>query len=550
MSFYVPAALLVVGALLVLLRLFNRGGIKHIRGPPSPSFILGHEAAIAHQEEAGTLDTQWMKEYGPTWRVRGAFGTDVIMSADPKAIQHVFQKSGYNYPKKESQNFLGWLLAGPGIAAVRGQDHQRQRKIMNPAFSVPQLRSFLPLFQRIATKLSNKWKGELVATGELSLLLNKWLLRATLDVIGEAAFDYNYHSLDDGERSEISKAYENIFADMSYMPPKAAVLFQASWDYIPVPILKLIRYLPLNPWTRMRKLNNLFREYGKQILREQGPDVDTEKKVNSKDVMSILIKANHSADAKTRLDDEELSAEMFTLTLAGHETTSATLTFLLYELARHPEYQERMRQEIRDVRAKVAQRGGAEFATEDLDSLTLTNNAIKANCLMICLQETLRFHPIALGLARVALKDDVIPLAYPIVSTTGETIREIPVKAGQVFSASFIGYQRLTEVWGEDANEWNPDRFFRIDAVKQPANVGVFANLLTFSAGIRACIGWRFSVLEMQAFLSELVENFQFDLPKEKVDIQQAVAGIGMFPAIRGKADQGSAMPLRISLAQ
>ena len=76
---------------------------------------------------------------------------------------------------------------------------------MNPAFSVPQLKSFLPLFQRMANKvrvaafllnamttrshtnrqLSQKWKGELVATGELNLMLNRWLSRATLDVIGE-----------------------------------------------------------------------------------------------------------------------------------------------------------------------------------------------------------------------------------------------------------------------------------------------------------------------------------------------------------------------------
>ena len=94
---------------------------------------------------------------------------------------------------------------------------------------------------------------------------------------------------------------------------------------------------------------------------------------------SLVVKANHSADAKTRLDDEELTAEMFTLTLAGHETTSSTLTFLLYELARHPEYQERMRREIRDVRAKAVQRGAGELGAEDLDSLTLTNNAIKVS---------------------------------------------------------------------------------------------------------------------------------------------------------------------------
>ena len=70
---------------------------------------------------------------------------------------------------------------------------------------------------------------------------------------------------------------------------------------------------------------------------------------------------------------------MYSLTLAGHETTSATLAFVLYELARHPEYQERMRQEVREARARVIARGDHAFKTEDLDSLTLSINAIKAS---------------------------------------------------------------------------------------------------------------------------------------------------------------------------
>ncbi|KAM5543943.1 hypothetical protein V8D89_002560 [Ganoderma adspersum] len=415
-----------------------------------------------------------MKEYGSTWRTRGVFGADVLMTVDPKAIQHVFHKSGYNYTKKTSQNFMGYFIAGPGIVTMLGEDHHRHRKIMHPAFSAPQLRSFLPLFQRIAGKLSEKWKGELVATGELELMMNKWLSRATLDVIGEAAFDYDYNALDAGGRSNLSKAYDNLFKDIDYQPSNATILFRSAWDYIPMPLLKLIKYLPANPFMRLRNLNNLFGEYGKQILREQGPEVDAERKVNSKDVMSILIKANSSADAKTRLDNEEFIAEMATLTIAGHETTASTLSFALYELARHPEYQERMRQEIRVARAKVMSRGGTEFTTEDLDSLTLSVNAIKASGVEI---ETLRLHPIATGLPRVAVKDDVIPLAHTIVSTTGATISEIPIKAGQVLYASFAGYQRLPQVWGQDADEWNPDRFLRIEMAKQPATVGVFANL-------------------------------------------------------------------------
>ena len=70
-------------------------------------------------------------------------------------------------------------------------------------------------------------------------------------------------------------------------------------------------------------------------------------------------------------------AEMFTLTAAGHETTAATLTFLTYELARHPEYQTRMRDEILAAKSKNEERGGSEFTVDDLDGLTVTMNAIK-----------------------------------------------------------------------------------------------------------------------------------------------------------------------------
>ena len=77
---------------------------------------------------------------------------------------------------------------------------------------------------------------------------------------------------------------------MDYNPTTAALIFKAMFDYIPVSVLALIRYLPFNPWLRVRNLNDLYRRYGKQILREQGPDVDTEKKGTSKDIMSILSK--------------------------------------------------------------------------------------------------------------------------------------------------------------------------------------------------------------------------------------------------------------------
>ena len=55
--------------------------------------------------------------------------------------------------------------------------------------------------------------------------------------------------------------------------------------------------------------------------------------------------------------------------------------------------------------------------------------------------------------------------------------------------------------------------------------------------------------IEMQAFLAELIEAFQFDLPREKMEIQRGVVGTGMVPMVRGKPELGATLPLRISLA-
>ncbi|KAI0644553.1 PAH-inducible cytochrome P450 monooxygenase PC-PAH 4 [Trametes meyenii] len=534
-----------ISVLLAALGLFKRRrSLKNVRGPPTKSRLLGHEYDLNRQDEVGDLEFKWLREYGPTWRIRGLLGSDGLMTADPKALQHIFQKAGADYVKKTSQNHVAWLMTGPGIVWSQGESHTRHRRIMSPAFSMARLRSFLPLFQRIGSKLVEKWKAELFNTNEIELSVDRWLSRATLDVIGYAAFDYEYGALDDADRSVLAKEYHGIFKDTDFMLPKTTMFFRATWDYLPFTILKLFKYVPADPFIRLRRLNNVFTMYGKQILREKRPDFDPEKNVKSKDIMSILIKANASSDAKTRLNDDELLAEMFTLTLAGHETTSAAVTFLLYELARHPEYQARLRQEVREARARLNARGDTDFTIEDLDGIPSLVNAIK---------ESLRMHPSAALLPRVATKDDVIPLTYPIVAATGEIISEILVSKGHVIIASFAAYQRLPEVWGEDADLWNPDRFSRMDVGKQ-TNVGVFANLMSFSAGTNACIGWRFSVIEQQAFVAELVDTFQFSLPSEgingeKVELQRAPSGVVMVPIVRGKPELGPGVPLRISFA-
>ncbi|KAI0713469.1 PAH-inducible cytochrome P450 monooxygenase PC-PAH 4 [Earliella scabrosa] len=558
-SFWLSAAVLVLLGAWRMLR--RRSSLQQIRGPPLRSLLLGHELELENRSDVGEPEFRWMKEYGTTWRIGGCFGTDILMTADPKVMQHIYQKSGYAYRKRTSFNHLAYLSIGPGLIHAQGEVHQRHRKIMNPAFSAARLRSFLPLFQRIANKLFEKWKAQLANSeeSEAEILVNGWLSRATLDIIGEAAFNYDYDALDGGQDNLLAKAYGNLSKDIAYRVSPAGLLFRSSWDYTPELILRLFKYIPIDPFARMLNVQRVFMEHGHRMLCGSQTELTVAPGQDNKDIMHILIKANSSADPKTRLSDQELMAQMETMTFAGHETTSSTLTFLLYELARNPDYQDRMRKEIQALRARVIERGSesSDLTMEELDSLVLTMNAIKARSIslsyakqQLTLYETLRFHSIVPQLPRVAAKDDVLPLAYPIVSTTGETLTEIPIKSGQVVFTSFAAYHRLTEVWGADANTWNPDRFFRPEIGKE-SNVGVFANLddTVAAAGHRACVGWKFSVIEMQALVAELVGTFHFALPTQGLNIQRSM-GLTMMPIIPGREGEGAMMPLRVSLAQ
>lgn len=105
----------------------------------------------------------------------------------------------------------------------------------------------------------------------------------------------------------------------------------------------------------------------------------------------------------------------------------------------------------------------------------------------------MRLHPTVYHLSRTSIRDDIIPLSKPITTTTGGSIDSIPISAGTTLLFSLCGYNRyvaffmlcgrtlmshdsLPEVWGEDADAWNPERFINMDTDRQ-TNVGLYANL-------------------------------------------------------------------------
>lgn len=83
----------------------------------------------------------------------------------------------------------------------------------------------------------------------------------------------------------------------------------------------------------------------------------------------------------SKLNEEEMVAQMSTLTFAGHETTANTLTWYLWEVAKNQEFQDKLRAEIMAVRSQITARGETELTIDDLDSMTLLQAGMKVRAL-------------------------------------------------------------------------------------------------------------------------------------------------------------------------
>ncbi|THU87170.1 PAH-inducible cytochrome P450 monooxygenase PC-PAH 1 [Dendrothele bispora CBS 962.96] len=519
--------LFILCVLFVSARFFStRKSLKFLRGPSSTSWLLGHEYEFFKQIEVGKLSESWISEYGSAFRFSGSFGENVLYLADPKGLQHVLQTSNYHYPKsRDARNVLRRAL-GNGLATVDGDTHQRHRKALNPAFSASQLRTFLSLFQKSTELLVNKWQEQYFTVenrdyqeGDYQVIpITTWLPKLTLDIIGESAFGYKFGALEDKE---------------------------TKLGYVLKHLLCVSRFcLPLNPdvplvLTREDERFNRWLEASeaaaRDILQKKAASGRQGAKEGNKDILSVLVRSNSVQDPKKRLDDKEVLAQMATVILAGHDTTSATTCWLFYELSRHPEQQQRILEEIEAIKnAKLDAGEGEVFTSHDYDSMPFFN---------ACIKEVLRLHSVLITLTRCADRDDVIPLSEPIISVSGEKLARIPVKKGQRVIIDATSYNRLKSVWGEDADKWSPERFLNSKA--QPTtSLGVYANLMTFSAGVRACIGWRYALQEIQTILAGLISAFEFSIDPT-INIFRAQLG-GPVPMIKGKEMEGPQMPLMV----
>ncbi|KAK7030434.1 hypothetical protein VNI00_014178 [Paramarasmius palmivorus] len=533
---------------------YRRRQLNGIRGPKAVSYLFGVEHQLKLEEYAGQLTSKWAEEYGTTYKIPGCFGVcaiqfvvgssmltlpfmqeKILVTSDPRAVHHILHEHVVDYPATREIRRLFGLVAGKSVVTALGDDHKRHRRVLSPAFSINHMKSFAPLFQHRIAELTARWNAQVEQGTEVWDIV-PWILRTTLDIIGESSFNYNFQALED-KPNKLTQALREL-ENSSLGPSPLQTLKAVIPRYLPPSIPIQAKCFLTRAEQAAVKYFEAVSEKAKDMMRQSGLALDVsvmEKELTGKekDVLSTkLVRANRAEDPQKQLTEYEVLSQIALLIQAGHHTTGYSLAWVLYELARHPADQRRVYHEIQCVRARAS----GEFTAGDYDDLG-------NGWLGFCVKEALRLHPILIHLNREAKSSDVVPLEYPIESSTGAAIVvEVPVQAGQRVVVDIATYNRLTSIWGTDANEWNPARFS--NPMTQSVTVGMTANILTFSGGPKGCMGWRFALMELHALVAGLIEQFDFSLPEDlKI---KALSMTLTLPVVVGQEEAGPMLPMVI----
>ncbi|CUA75705.1 Cytochrome P450 4V2 [Rhizoctonia solani] len=365
----------------------------------------------------------------------------------------------------------------------------------------------MPIFMGIAKQTSQGIKKDLKLSKSSSKEVDvfTWATVAALELVGEAGLGYSFSSFT-GERNEYNIAIKSVMQVSSKMGPFIKILpfvYRAG-----TPSLRrwMLKHIPHNDIQQLRYAVGIQNQQAEEVIQTRqalilsGDDLSSHAG-RGRDIMTLLMKANDAGGPESYIDHQGMVGHMNTFIFAGHETTSTAVARILDILAERPRVQMKLREEIREY-----------FESNPND--THYDGLLELPYLDAIVRETLRLHGPVSFLNRVCEEDTILPLQYPVETPSGK-VTSIPVKKGTRIFMSISASNRYGRIWGERAHEFMPERWIgsKIDEVTQPGAhlPGVYSSMMTFGAGSRACIGFKFAIMEIKVMIAELVKDFKFE---------------------------------------
>jgi cytochrome P450 len=474
--------------------------------------------------------------YGSIVKFHMLFGGRSLIVSDPKALHHIVVKDQSIWEEPEDIILANRLVFGDGLLSSLGERHRKQRKLLNPVFSASHLRHMVPIFKEITATLRDTIAAQ-VKDGPRDINMLEWFTRTALELIGQGGLGHSFDSLKGATANPYSKAVKNLqpalfrlLVPIQFLPYVVKIGSPKFWRYI----AEIIPWKELHDVLGMVDImdqtsTSIFEAKKKALL--MGDEAVSQQVGRGKDIMSVLLKANMVASEEDRLPDDDLLAQMTTLVFAAMDTTSGALSRTLLTLAQHPEAQDRLREELKQVKDDKG-----DLSYDDLVNLPYLD--------AVC-RETLRLYPPATLVLRTARKDVLLPFSTPIKGVDGAEMHNVMVPKGTHAVVSILASNRSRETWGEDALEWKPDRWLKPlpPSVTEAHVPGIYSHLMTFLGGGRACIGFKFSQLEMKIVLSVMLESFRFK-PSHEILWTLGLSA----PRVKDSKDETYRLPLKVEL--
>jgi cytochrome P450 family 110 len=384
------------------------------------------------------------RRYGDWFTVRVPGVAPFVFTSDPAAVREVFLGDPDALHAGAANRPLGAFMGERSSLFLDGSEHLRQRRLLLPAFHGERMASHADAMRIAADNAIATWPmGQPFA-------IHPQMRAITFETIIRTVFGF----ANDESGTELRRLILKIFELYS---SKLGTLFS-----LPAMQIDAGRW---SPWGRAVRLTRqidaiLFAEFARR--RSEGVE-------GRADVLSMLLAARYE-DGQP-LADAVVRDEMYTLMLAGHETTAATMAWVINRLLTNPEVMERARAEVFSV-LKGEQLSGKQ--------------ATEIKYVEAVINETMRLDPVVPNIGRALTK----PLTI--------AGRELP--EGVTIAPCIYLVHRRAELW-PNPDQFNPDRF--LEGRQSP-----YA-FMPFGGGARRCLGAAFASYQMKIVIAEILSRVE-----------------------------------------
>ncbi|XP_010241935.1 PREDICTED: cytokinin hydroxylase-like [Nelumbo nucifera] len=446
-------------------------------GGPSPSFPLGNIAEMRKKKSKPSSSPslnithdihstvfpyffRWRSLHGKVFIYW--LGTEPFLYiADPGFLKQMSSGvAGKKWGKPSVFKYDRKPMFGNGLVMVEGDDWVHHRHTITPAFSPNNLKAMGSIMVESATKMIDQWNFR-IANGEKEIDVERDIISTAAEIIANTAFGINCEN------------GQEVFRKLRALQ---LTLFESN-RMVGVPFSDV---LYLKQTMQSRQLGKEIDQLLLSIITSRKMSSRVDAQVN---LLGLLIAENEEGDGRRvvkKLTDRELVDECKTFFFGGHETTALALTWTFLLLALHPEWQNQLREEIKQV-----------VGDEPLDPTMLA----KLKKMGWVMNEVLRLYSPAPNVQRQAREDICV----------GDLI----VPNGTNMWIDVVGMHHDPDLWGDDVNQFRPERF-----KKDSTHGGCKHRMgfLPFGFGGRMCVGRNLTMMEYKIVLTLILSEFSFSL--------------------------------------